>query len=411
MRPRSAALVAALSLVPVLSATRVAVAAAGCPSGTGPLPVTLTTGLDDNGVALPANAQDPHWTLVSSPVSATPAAAYTRLAHTSWEDPGPIGRWLTDGPNTVVAPAGTYTYEWTFAMPTNGAASGGFTFLFASDNGVSFTFNGVAIGDDGIPPVSGDHAPFAHLHTLTVPAPAYQAGVNRLRAAVQNVDGPVGLFVYGSLNVCDTRSACEAHGVLVVHSGTPERFGHAKATNTPTNTVVPPAWTTFHAPLAPSDDQYDAVAEERYVVGGVALHVEGAYASCALATGYRDAYGRGGVASVEVGNAYLGTPAAFVRAAEQRAQVWVGPTGPMHATDCALGSAHAGTGPVVRSCGPATVEQGPVRVTFGETWGPALEADGLTHVRSAAVHVFVDGPFTDDVDVYLGYVDVATVTP
>lgn len=165
------------------------------PSSSFAIPISdlFNTGVDDLGVALGANEDDPHYELVSNPLGGTMAdktvTADWPIATGVWVANTTGSRWI--GPNVSnqdpqdqddsYGPAGNYVYETTFYLPDY-AGNLLITGYWGTDNpGNDILLNGVSMGQ-----TSGG---FTSLSAFLISAPAALLldGTNTLQFLVHNL--------------------------------------------------------------------------------------------------------------------------------------------------------------------------------------------------------------------------------
>ena len=178
---------------------------AGCQGDPRPLVPILrnieglfNTGVDNAGLALGDNIEDPHYELTTDPSGAGSATIPNvwPIAPGVWVANTANSRWI--GPNAAVGshPAGTYVYTTTFTLPSHvDVSSVQITGAWATDNpGTAIYLNGVATGETNPGPGT-----FQSLHPFSLSGAAghpFQPGINTLSFEVSNAaTSPTGLRV------------------------------------------------------------------------------------------------------------------------------------------------------------------------------------------------------------------------
>jgi hypothetical protein len=150
----------------------------------------FNTGMDTNGVVLPSDATDPHYSLTTNPNGASSTAFVVTPLPVGWRTNTPTSQWI--GPTTNgVGVGGTYDYQLTFNVPCSNNAV--VTGQWAVDN------NGTILLNGNPAPVAtltgGGSGNFTTWHPFAITT-GLVAGQNSLEFYVTNVGAnPTGLRV------------------------------------------------------------------------------------------------------------------------------------------------------------------------------------------------------------------------
>ncbi|HVF06848.1 MAG TPA: hypothetical protein VNA20_18570 [Frankiaceae bacterium] len=396
MGVRPARVLAALLLVPATVVFAPTAAHAGdCAEGTYHRTFDVRTG-SAGGVALPLGAADPDWLVGGVAATTTPPVS-------SYVIPGAGLRWIT-APDPYVV--GVTRFRYAFDVPGGGTILG-YTFSYAADNGVTFELNGAPLGGYPAPVSSSDPSGFNTTRTITVSGRAAVDGVNVFDALVQNTSGPLAVLVSGEIHVCSPAATCHATGLAIRANGSDVvRYGDATAVSSPASGTRPHV--PGPVPPSPAVDNAAALAFGSNTVTGVAtVSYRGVYGRCVAGTGYAAVYGEAGVAEVVVTTPLTTPPTTItLRGVDERAELYVDNGTVVTTTSCDTVDLTA----IVDVCAPPlNLAAPPVSVIVHDV--RPVPNDGRVHSHRAAIHVFVDGPGTNDVEVIVGAVDVGLAVP
>lgn len=390
-----------LVTVAVVVAGPSASAAGACGPGLTEYTFDLRTG-SVGGAAIATGAPDTDWRVGGVPTQGTPPVS-------DYVVPGADRSWVA--PDT--SPTGVTRIRYTMNAPLGGTILA-FSLRYAADNGVTFELNGAPLGGYPAPVSTLDHSGFNTERTLSVAGRTALVGANVLDALVDNTGGPLALLVSGTVTICGPNATCDATGVLVRANGS-----DVVRRDTWLYTDVPPVARpigTAPAEPVPATVRTAALTDGTYSVPGVAtVTVRGGYARCATGRTYAAAYAHAGAADVTVTTPLTTPPTTLhFRGLAEEVEVSYDGVRTTTAGTCRLGELSVNGGPFLSMCpAPASLVFSPyVKVLLHED-GPLspVPPDGFVHARRVALHAFVDGPGTADVEVVVGYVDAALVPP
>jgi hypothetical protein len=169
-----------------------------CPKSN--LNLNLATGVDDNGVVLPANSNDPHWIVTIDPNGGTvPRPSTTVTPHPSWVT-FPNSSWVSANYFGV---NGDYEYKFCFCLDPR-ARNPVLSLQVRADDFGQVYLNGNLLGN-----ASGFSV--VNVPAISTSNPSYfHPGENCIVVKVQNVGGaPTGLNMIGSVTALDGKCCCD----------------------------------------------------------------------------------------------------------------------------------------------------------------------------------------------------------
>jgi len=179
--------------------------------GLGPPPATIAdlfnTGVDNGGVPLPDNVDDPHYAIIAQPSpggltdTTIPADGFPIPP---WAANDADSRWIAPNTDNGVGPAGSYTYRTTFTVPAVADLSTvTISGLWGADDGHA-TLDFISLNDTQVATGNGG---FGSLTPFNIgPGSPFVQGLNTLDFTLQNgganptglrVDNLAGVFAVG----------------------------------------------------------------------------------------------------------------------------------------------------------------------------------------------------------------------
>ena len=164
-----------------------------------PIPGLFGTGVDAIGQPLTDNATEPHYTLISGPVTGTPFVKTSTGGHPipPWLGDSTTSAWIAPTQSTFAA-GGTYTYRLVFDMTGLVPATAFIAGEWSTDaSGADILINGSS---------TGNTAPDGSFQVSFFPFSindGFVSGTNTLDFVVVNGAGPTGLRVNGLSGTAD----------------------------------------------------------------------------------------------------------------------------------------------------------------------------------------------------------------